>query len=57
MEVERNNQKKAIKSIRNLFKRKKENEAIKDKLIRDIRTLFNQEDDYYKPIRVGNFIE
>ena len=55
MEVERNNQKKAIKSIRNLFKRKKENETIKDKLIRDIRTLFNQEDDYYKPIRVGNF--
>ena len=22
---------------------------------RDIRTLFSQEDDYFKPIRVGNF--
>ena len=44
-----------IKSIRNHFKLKKENEAIKDRTIRDIRTLFKQEDDYYKPITVGNF--
>ena len=44
-----------IKSIRNLFKLKKETEAIKDRIIRDIRTLFKQEGDYYKPIRVGNF--
>ena len=42
-----------IKSIRNLFKLKKENEAI----IRDIRTVVEQQEekDYYKPIRVGNF--
>ena len=45
----------AIKSIRNRFKLKKENEAIKDRIIRDIRTLFKQEDDYYKPIKVCNF--
>ena len=45
----------AIKSIRNRFKLKKENEAIKDRIIRDIRTLFKQEDDYYKPIKVRNF--
>ena len=44
-----------IKSIRNLFKLKKESEAIKDRIFRDIRTFFKQEDDYYKPIRVGNF--
>ena len=44
-----------IKNIRNLFKLKKENEAIKDRIIRGIKTLFEQEDDYYKPIRVGNF--
>ena len=44
-----------IKSIRNLFKLKKENEAIKNKINRDIRTLVKQEGDYYKPIRVGNF--
>ena len=43
------------KSIRNLFKLKKENEAIKDRIIRDIKTLLKQEDDYYKPISVGNF--
>ena len=32
----------------------KENEAINDKIIRDIKTLFKEEDDYYKPIRSGN---
>ena len=44
-----------IKNIRNLFKLKKEKERIKDRIITDIRTLFKQEDNYYKPIRVGNF--
>ena len=46
-----------IKDIRNLFRLKKENEAIKDKIIRDIRSLFeleNEEQDYDKPVRVGN---
>ena len=34
----------------------KENEAIKDKIIRDIRNLFEHEKgDYYKPVRVHNF--
>ena len=41
------------KSIRNLFILKKGNKEINDKIIRDI-TLFEQEGDYYKPIRVGN---
>ena len=45
-----------IKSIRNLLKLKKETETIKDKIIRDTRTLFEQkEEDYYKPMRLGNF--
>ena len=44
-----------IKSIRNLFKLKKENETIKDRIIRDIRTHFKQEDGYCKQIIVGNF--
>ena len=44
-----------IKSIKNLFTLKKENEAIKDRIIRDITTLFKQENVYYKPIRVSNF--
>ena len=57
MEVERNNQKKAIQSIRNLFKIKNENKAIQYRIIRDIRTLFEQqqENDFYKRIRAGNF--
>ena len=54
MEVEKTVWKKH-KSIRNFFKLKKENEATKDRTIRDIRTLLKQEDDYYKPTRVGNF--
>ena len=44
-----------IKNIRNLFKLKKDNETIKDRIIRDIKTVFeNQEEAYYKPERVGN---
>ena len=35
---------------------KKENKAIKDRLIRDIRNLFeHEEEDYYKPVRICNF--
>ena len=35
---------------------KKENETVKDRIIRDIRNLFEQEkEDYYKPVRVGYF--
>ena len=33
-----------------------ESKAIKDRIIRDIETLFHQkEEDYYKPVRIGNF--
>ena len=39
--------------IRNL---EKENEAIKDRITRDIRNLFEQQkEDYYKTVRVSNF--
>ena len=31
------------------------NRLIKDRIIRDIRTHFAQEEDYYKPKRVSNF--
>ena len=46
-----------IKNVRNLFKLKQENEETKDRIIKDIRTLFEQEEEkgYYKPIRGGNF--
>ena len=50
----RNNQSKTIKNIKNLFIIKKEKE-IKDRIIRDIKTLFGQEDDYYKLKRKNNF--
>ena len=33
--------------MRNLFRLKKENEAIKDRIIRDIKKLFEQEEDYH----------
>ena len=49
----------AIKDIRNLFKQKKETKAINDRILRDIKNLFDhkeeQEENYYKPLRVNNF--
>ena len=45
-----------IKDIKNLFRLKKENEAIKYRVIRDIKNLLEHErEDYYKPVRIGNF--
>ena len=47
---------KPIKDIRNLVRLQKENKAIKDRIIRDIRGLFEQEkEDYCKLVSVGNF--
>ena len=45
-----------IKSIRSLFKLKKENEVISDRIIRDIRRLFEQKEEKYysKSIRAAN---
>ena len=34
---------------------KKENEVIKDRVIRDIKNLLEREEDYYRPVRVGKF--
>ena len=33
--------------MRNLFRLKKENEAVKDRIIRDIKKLSEQEEDYH----------
>ena len=41
--------------MENIFRLEKENEVIKDKVIRDIRNLFQQENGYYI-IRVGKKI-
>ena len=41
---------------KHLSRQEKENKEIKDRIIREIRNLFEyKEEDYYKPIRVGNF--
>ena len=48
----------AMKHARNIFRLKKEinDTTVKDRIIRDIRNLFEHEEgDYYKPVRVGNF--
>ena len=45
----------AIKGIRNLFRLKKENKAIKYRILRDIRDLFEHEEVDYKSVRVNNF--
>ena len=45
-----------IKDIKKNFKLKIENEAIKDRIIRDIKNPFqHEEEDYYNPVRVVNF--
>ena len=45
-----------IKDIRNLIRLEKENEAIKDRILRYIKNLFEHEEkNYYKPLRVNNF--
>ena len=42
--------------MRKFFRLNKENEAIKDRVIRDIRKLFEKEkEDYYKLVRAENF--
>ena len=46
----------AIKDIRNLFKQEKETKEIEDRILRDIKSHFEQEEEhYYKPVRVSNF--
>ena len=44
-----------IENFRNLFIIKKENKEIKDIIITDIRTLFEQGDNCCKPERVNHF--
>ena len=51
-------QKKKKKNERNKRKKKEHNERlIKDGVVRDIRTRFEREEDYYKSKRVNNFCD
>ena len=44
-----------IKDIRNPFRLTKKDKGVKEKVLSDIRTLFeSDEENYYKPIRSGN---
>lgn len=44
-----------MKDIKNLFRKKKKNSDIKEKIIRDIRTLIeSHEENYYESLRIGN---
>ena len=54
LKIQKQSEYHVIKNI-NLFNLKKENEAIKDRKIRDIKILLEQQEDYYKPVTLGNF--
>ena len=47
----------AIKVIRNLFRQKKEIKTIKNRILRDIKNLFEheEEENHHKPVRINNF--
>ena len=53
LKIQKQSEENMIKS-KKFFQTRKENE---DKIIRYIRILFEHEDDYNKPIKVGNFLE
>ena len=45
-----------IKDIRKFLRLEKDTKAIKDRILRDIKHIFEYEEgNYYKPVRVGNF--
>ena len=47
-----------IKDIRNLSRLEEETKTIKDRILRDIKNLFEHEEEkqnYYKPVRVSKF--
>ena len=45
-----------VKDIRNLFRWEKETKAIKDRIFRDYKNLFeDEEENYHKPVTVNNF--
>ena len=53
--AQKESQDKIIKNKKKFFILEKENKAIREKIIGDIKKLLEQEEDYYKPISVGNF--
>ena len=45
------------KDIGNLFRQEKETKAIKDRVLRDIKHIFEheEEENYYKPVKINNY--
>ena len=45
-----------MKDIRNLFRQEKQTKPIKNRILRDIKNLFEheEEENYYRPVRVSN---
>ena len=48
-----------IKVIRNVFRLEKETKAIKGRILRDLRNLFEdkEKENYYEPVRVNKLLE
>ena len=55
MHVYRQKETKETKNIKTLLIKHKQNEAIKDRVIRDIKKIFKQLEDYYQPVGVSYF--
>ena len=56
----RSEEEKTIKDRRNLFRLKKEVKGIKDIVLRNTKNLLEyekEEENYYKPVRINNFLE
>ena len=55
-EIKKHSEDNIVTDLRNFFQVLKRHEAIKDKIIRDIRTCFEEEEECYcKPVRLRNF--
>ena len=57
MENPRPEEENTIIDIRNFFRLEKETKSIKDRILRNIKNIFELEEEktYYKPVRVSNF--
>ena len=55
LKIKKQSEDKIIKNMRNLFKLKKENEKIKDTIIRNTKKLLEHEEECSKPVRRGSF--
>ena len=55
LKIQKQSKDNITKNIRHPFRVKKGNKTIKNRIIRNIKTISEQEKHYYKPVRVGSF--